>query len=180
MSSAVYDALAPLYDDANVAVAVISAYDGTFEYVNKQTGEVLRSLTSVSDIAKLPVDLVGRSLRDVFALYGIDYDSSSTVMTITTGQRQCQRRGDYWAASSILPLSDGQLAKKVLSTQHGWAEESDALRSHEVIAHRVAIAIEFCEAERLIQVGMEALHRARQHLSTARDVALLPTNDIII
>lgn len=106
----------------------------------------------------------------MLSLYGFTYETTMTAAAFNDGLLHAtpsSTLGSGWAIASILPLddSDGGLA---FSTYINLESEEAAIEEHLRLCEQSSVAIEFCEAERLIQVGMEALHRARQRIHRFR------------
>lgn len=171
-SGAVYEALSPLFDSWSGAVMVVSGYDHTILYANPAAAPALQGLSPDSRMPAIPIELAGRTLEEVLDLYGVDVADSAFLRCLGSGACEALEHDGSWRVASLLRPSDD--SRMAFGSIHETAAEEVAREAHATLAQRANIAIEFAEAERLIHVGMEALHRARQRLNRARLTALAP------
>lgn len=164
-TAAVFEALGPLFDARPQAVLAASTYDGTILYANEAAGRAAEVLAN--HVPHLPIELVGRPITEVAELFRIDLAATAVGRALKDGQLHTRFAGDRWRCSSTIPLSEGTT---VLATGHEADSEEQAVHEHLALRVRAAMAIEFCEAERLAHVGMEALHRSRQRIQRCREL----------
>lgn len=175
-SAAMQDALAELFDKRRHATIVVSGYDDTVLYANDAVARDI-SRKPVDGVTALPMELVGRNVRDILSGAQLDYTSTVMAAAIASNELQIRRLdelpGNLWACGSVLPLQD--VSVTILGTFHDADLTRDqAAHQHIVMSTQAAVALEFSEAERLIQVGMEALHRSRQRIHRLKDTLLDP------
>ena len=173
------EALAPLYGRRTQSVIVVSGYDGTIMYANEALGRRAGAVQGYDSQRSLPIDFVGRNMRELTDLYRLDHDATATAQALATGELQClPGSGTALWCSSLLTLSDVHVT--AFTTEHDAASEQLAIEEHQLLRKQATVAIEFAEAERLIQVGMEALHRARQRIASLNTMLLHEDSDISV
>lgn len=167
-TATVHEALSGLFDARDAAVFVVSGYDETILYANDGLGRLGHQLNATP---YLPVNFLGRNMRDVASVLGVPYPDSTVAQVLTAGQFHCtELQPAVWLCGSILPLSD--ISSTAIFSVHHSQDCHNAQQQHVALLGQATIALEVSECERLIQVGMEALHRARQRIHSLRDALL--------
>lgn len=154
---------------------VVSGYDETILYANNGLRRVSERMGV--EIPRLPVDYIGRPFREVAELHGVPFEDTAVGRVISTGEFASYEQAGGWGCGSPLPLAD--VSTTIIASHHLTADRERARREHLVLALKAIIALETYEAERLVQVGMEALHRSRQRVQHMHR-SLLEAIDVVV
>lgn len=157
------DLLAALFDRHPYKILIAASYDGTITYAN---APVVRQFVDYRQ--ERPEDLTGEPLADVAEKKGLREDQAPLLRVLSDPKQRMHfnRSPDdtaWWVASAV-PCSDAEIKPELIMSEHVVESRDRAIAEHQVVADRVAIALEYARCRRLQEAALAALVDANRRL----------------